>query len=85
MNKAQIEKIRKKFPDAYRPECNAIEVDPEDLLNIVKYISPQICIDFDDEQEAIIRKVFPRKECDFAIIDSSELLGIMRYLSPGAS
>jgi hypothetical protein len=81
----QLAKIKKKFPDQYREGCNAIEVDVDDLINMVKYLSPQVCIDFDDEQEQVIQDVFPGKECDFAVIDSSELVGIMRYLSPGAS
>jgi hypothetical protein len=78
LTKEQITKIKKKFGI----DCDHIEVDANKLPNIVKYISPKICIDFDDKQEALIQKAFPDKECDFAVITRGDFTPVTKYLSP---
>ncbi len=75
---AQKAKIKRKLGKV----CNTIEVDKEDLINMVRYLSPQICIDFDAKQEEVVKKAFPGKECDFAIIDVSDLGGMVKYMPP---
>lgn len=71
-------KIRKKLGRV----CHTIEVDRDDLLNLIRYQAPQICIDFDEAQEQIVKQEFPEKECDFAIIDRSDLATIVKYMAP---
>ena len=78
LNAAQKAKIKKKLGRV----CDTLEIDRSDLINIVRYMPPQICIDFDDKQEKIIRKAFPSKECDFAIIDRGDLGTILLYMPP---
>jgi len=82
LNDAQKYKILKKLNRV----CDAIVVDRDDLIDMVRYLSPektpQICIDFDEQQEAQIRKQFPDKECDFAVIDRSELVNLTKYMGP---
>jgi hypothetical protein len=76
LTEAQRGKIKKKF----RINCDHIEIEREQLPNIVKYISPQICIDFDDAQEAIIQKAFPDKECDYMLVTKSNFSTfVMKY------
>jgi hypothetical protein len=78
LNQVQKEKIKKKFGRV----CDNIEVDKDDLINLIKYMPPKICIDFDEKQEQVIKKNFPDNECDFALIDISNLGTIVRYMSP---
>jgi hypothetical protein len=81
LNPSQKAKIEKKLGRV----CDTLEVDKDDLINMVRYVSPQICIDFDDAQEKVVQKAFPGKECDFAIIDKSDLGGIVKYMPPPGS
>ena len=78
LNDMQKAKIKKKLGKV----CDTIEVDREQLENATKYMGPQICIDFDDEQEAIIKKAFPEKECDFAVFNGLAFPGGVRYMAP---
>lgn len=80
LNAAQKRKIKKKLGRV----CNTIRVDAEDLIRIVRYLSPQVCIDFDEKQEEVIKKAFPDMECDFAVIDKSDLGGMVKYMPPPA-
>ena len=79
LNQAQMEKIERKLGGF---GCDTIEVDRGDLINMIRYQGPQICIDFDTDQEQVIQEVFPNKECDFAVIDKSELPRLMKYMAP---
>ncbi len=78
LNQLQKAKIKEKFGRV----CDTIEVDKTDLINLIRYMSPQICIDFDEKQEQIIKKAFPDKECDFAIIDKNDLGNMIKYMPP---
>ncbi len=80
LNESQKAKIKKKF----KRVCDTLEVDESQLANITKYISPKICLDFDDAQEKIVQEVFPEKECDFAMIDISDLGAVILYMPPKA-
>jgi len=64
--------------------CDAIVVDRDALIDMVKYQSPRICIDFDEEQEKLIKEFFPEKECDFAIFHRARVPKIIiLYMPPG--
>jgi hypothetical protein len=78
LNDSQKEKIKKKFGEV----CDYIEVQRDDLLQILRYQGPQICIDFDEKQEEEIKKQFPELGCDFAVIDKSELPSLVKYMPP---
>jgi hypothetical protein len=78
LNPLQKVKIRRKLGRV----CDTIEVDSGDLINMIKYQGPEICIDFDEEQEKLVKKAFPDKNCDFALIDKKDLGGIMKYMPP---
>jgi hypothetical protein len=78
LNEEQIKKIKQKL----NIDCDHIELDANKLPNIVRYVSPGICIDFDDKQEAVIQKAFPNKECDFAVFHRDEFTPVTKYMPP---
>jgi hypothetical protein len=78
LNQAQKEKIKK----VLGRDCDTLEIRKDQLIDVVKYMGPSICIDFDEAQEKLIHEHFPKKECDFAIINRSALGLMVRYMPP---
>lgn len=78
LNKNQQLKLRKVMGGS----CRTIEIDKEDLINVLKYIPAPVLIDFDEEQQKILRKALPANKCNIGIIDGKELCNVLRYMPP---